>query len=322
MAPRPIQGASVVITGASSGIGRATAEAFASRGARLTIAARDGGALESVARRCRQLGGAVTVAPTDVTDIQAARDLALTAEQRYGAIDVWVSNVGIGAVGRFQDTPPEAHARVVQASLVSHMHEAHAVLPIFLRQRRGVFVNMVSLGAFAPVPFAAAYSASKFGLRGFGEALRAELADEPDIHVCDVYPGFVDAPGLSHAGNYIGRQLTAPPPVLDPARVASAIVRLAQRPRHTTMLGVTAHLARLGHVLAPNLQTRALAWLMKRHFRHAPRVQVQSGNLFSPPDHPGGIRGGLAMAPATKAGLIALGGLSLLALWALASRRG
>jgi short-subunit dehydrogenase len=256
----------VVITGASSGIGQAAAELFARRGAHVVLAARNSDALEQVAARCREAGGEATVVQTDVTDIEAVRALADKASTKLGGIDVWVSNVGLGAVGRYQDTPMEAHERVIRTNLIGHMNDAHAVLPIFLAQGNGTFINMISLGGFAAAPFAAAYSASKFGLRGFAESLRAELADQPHIHVCDIYPGFVDTPGIRHGANYVARRLSAPPPVLDPWRVAAAILRVADHPRPTTSVGVTAILTRMMHAVSPTLTGRALGRFMARLF--------------------------------------------------------
>lgn len=293
-----ISGRVVVITGASSGIGEATAQAFARRGARLVLAARDAEALATVAAACRRLGADVESVPTDVTDSGQVRELASRA-LAFGGLDVWVSNVGVGAVGSFVDTPISAHEQVIRANLIGHMNDAHAALPIFIRKGRGVFINMISLGGFAAAPYASAYSASKFGLRGFGEAIRAELADRPHIHVCDIYPAFVDTPGLSHGANYAGAAITAPPPVLDARRVAEAIVATAEHPRDTVMVGSVTRLLRLAHALAPNLSGRLMAAVMRRHFRQAQRVPISDGNLFSPPQAAGGIDGGFR-APARR----------------------
>jgi NADP-dependent 3-hydroxy acid dehydrogenase YdfG len=127
-----LDGACVVITGASSGIGQATAEAFARAGSRLVLCARGAAALQRVARRCRELGGEAIVVPADVTDAGAVSEVVKTALAYGGAIDVWVSNVGVGAVGRFQETPAEAHQQVIRANLIGHMNDAHAVMPVFL----------------------------------------------------------------------------------------------------------------------------------------------------------------------------------------------
>src|SRR3546814_23314 len=134
---------------------------------------------------------------------------AEVARDFTGKVDLWFSNVGVGAVGKFLDVPIETHEQIVRSNLIGHMNDAHAVLPIFIAQGHGVFVNMISLGGFAAAPFAAAYSASKFGLKGFSEALRAELLAHPGIHICDVYPSFVDTPALRHAGNSTGKALSA-----------------------------------------------------------------------------------------------------------------
>jgi NAD(P)-dependent dehydrogenase (short-subunit alcohol dehydrogenase family) len=151
---------------------------------------------------------------------------------------------------------------------------------------------MISLGGFASTPFATAYSASKFGLRGFSEALRAELADEPDIHICDVYPTFLDTPGVAHGANYTGRRLSVPPLVYDARRVARAVVRLAQNPRPSVTVGRIANLARVAHLLAPNTTARLLARLTARYLKQAPRVEKSHGNLFRPPAIAGGVEGG------------------------------
>ncbi|AFL54009.1 short-subunit dehydrogenase [Sinorhizobium fredii] len=288
---KALKDAVVVITGASSGVGQATAEEFARQGSRLVLAARDAVALQKVARTCRDLGAAVLVVPTDVTDADAVRDLARKALS-FGKIDVWFSNVGVGAVGRFQETPIEAHEQVIRTNLIGHVNDAHAAIPVFLKQGHGTFINMISLGGFASTPFAAAYSASKFGLRGFSEALRAELADEPDIHICDVYPTFMDTPGVAHGANYTGRRLSVPPPVYDARRAARAVVRLAQYPRSAVTVGVVADLARLAHFLAPNTTSRLLARLTSSYLRRAPRAERSNGNLFRAPANPGGIEGG------------------------------
>ncbi|ACP26779.1 putative short-chain dehydrogenase/reductase [Sinorhizobium fredii NGR234] len=289
---KALKDAVVVITGASSGVGQAAAEEFARRGSKLVLAARDAVALQRVARTCRDVGAAVLVVPTDVTDADAVKELAKKALS-FGKIDVWFSNVGVGAVGRFQETPIEAHEQVIRTNLIGHVNDAHAAIPVFLKQGRGTFINMISLGGFASTPFAAAYSASKFGLRGFSEALRGELADEPDIHICDVYPTFLDTPGVAHGANYTGRRLNVPPPVYDARRAARAIVRLAERPRSAVTVGAVADLARLAHFLAPNTTARLLARLTSSYLRRAPRAERSSGNLFKAPVNPGGIEGGL-----------------------------
>ncbi|WP_077003241.1 SDR family oxidoreductase [Variovorax sp. KK3] len=272
----------VVLTGASSGIGRATALAFAGEGADLVLAARDRESLDVVAAECSEAGARVLVQPTDVTDPEAVKQLAAAALDRFGQIDVWINNVGIGAVGLFDQTPIEAHRRVVEANLLGHMHGAHAVLPHFRTRGCGTLINMISVGGWIPAPYAAAYSASKFGLRGFSEALRAELVDLPDVHVCEVYPTFVDTPGMTHGANYSDHRLTPPPGLVDPRRVANALLSLSRKPRGATYVGAGARSGIWAHAMAPDLVTRAMRWITERSLSRAEPRPHTDGNLFQP----------------------------------------
>lgn len=283
MAHANLHGALVVLTGASSGIGRAAAQAFARQGARLVLAARDAEALAETADECRALGGEVLVVPTDVTHSDEVEALAsAAAEFGQGRIDVWINNAGIGAVGAFDETPIDAHEQVVQTDMLGYLRGAHAVLPYFKQQQRGVLINTLSVGSWVAQPFAAAYSASKFGLRGLSQALRGELGPWPGVHICDVYPGIVDTPGFRDGGNYAGRSLQPPPPLIDPRQVANAMVSLALHPRHTTSVGATATLLRLANFLTPGFD-RLNGLITGFALGRAQRVPTSSGNLFNPP---------------------------------------
>jgi short-subunit dehydrogenase len=210
----------------------------------------------------------VLVVVTDVTEAEALERLASMAVERFGRIDVWINNAGIGAVGSFDITPMAAHEQVIATDLVGCMRGAHAVVPHFKARNRGTLINVLSLGSWAPTPYAAAYSAAKFGLRGFTDALRGELSTWPGIHVCDVYPSFVDTPGMQHGGNYVGRELKPPPGVVDVQAVVHAIVGLVERPRRQVVVGrgVTA-LARTARFLAPGATVATMARLLEAYFR-------------------------------------------------------
>ena len=302
----------VVITGASSGIGHAAALAFAERGDRVVLAARGQAGLETVARACERLGASTLVVPTDVSDHRQVERLRDAAIARFGRIDVWINNVGVGVVGLFDQTPIEAHHRVVESNLIGHMNGAHAALGHFRSRSAGTLINMVSVAGFASAPYAAAYSATKFALRGFSDALRAEVSTLPDVHVCAVYPTFVDTPGMAHGANYTGKTLKPPPPLVDPREVAATFVSLADAPRASVSVGSVAVPARLAHAIAPDLVGRLTMWLMEAAFARADATPVTDGNLHSPSVNTA-IDGGYAArrrVPAAGAAL-AVGALAL-----------
>ncbi|SEK98557.1 Short-chain dehydrogenase [Sphingomonas palmae] len=309
----------IVITGASSGIGAATALAFAKKGAHLVLAARGQAGLEDIAAKVRAAGGTAEVRSVDVTDAAAVAAFAAEAKAILGEIDLWFSNVGVGVVGKYQDVPMADHKQVIDANLLGHMNDAHAVWPIFLAQDRGTWVNMISVGGFFATPYAAAYAASKFGLRGFSQALRAEVSKHPHIHVCDVYPTFVDTPGIDHTGNYTGATLSLPPGALAPETVAKAVVKLAKRPRNTTVIGAPACAMKLGQFAAPNLGAAIMNGFMDVWSDRAESGEDDAGALHEPPAAASGVDGGRRHPERRrKAGIVA-GGVAAAGLAGLAA---
>ncbi|WP_424135565.1 SDR family oxidoreductase [Roseomonas chloroacetimidivorans] len=294
-----IQGSVVVIAGASSGIGRATAQLLARHGAHLVLASRREDTLDVVRAECERLGAEVIAIPTDVTDAAAVQRLANGARDRFGRIDVWINNAGVGVIGPFDEVPAETHAQTIRINLLGQVNGAHAVLPVFKRQRHGIMINTLSVGSWAPTPFAASYAASKAGLLGFTESLRAELQDWPDIHVCDVFPSVVDTPGLRHGANHTGHQINVSGPITSPFEVAEAIASLIRRPRRAAVVGLAAQAARLAGTMAPGLLGRAMARIMRKGLARAPKAAVSEGNLFTAPaDH--GVYGGFRTEPTIR----------------------
>lgn len=310
---RTLAGKRVVITGASSGIGAATAVAFAEAGARVVLGARGREGLDDVASRCVAAGGSATVRPVDCTDPSAVAAFAAEAHDLLGGIDLWFSCEGVGVLGRYEDVPIADHARVVDVNLVAHMNDAHAVLPIFLAQNRGTWVNMISAGGFVATPYAAAYSASKFGLRGLSSALRGEMSKRSHIHICDVCPTFVDTPGIDHAGNYTGARLSLPPGSLAPETVAKAVVRLATRPRNLTAVGAPAIAFKLGEFAAPNLLAAIMSGFLDTWSTRAPDGDDSDGALFEP-GVPAGPDGGRRDPHRGRKVAVAAGGVAVLGL--------
>ncbi|MCR6655946.1 MAG: SDR family oxidoreductase [Opitutus sp.] len=273
----------VVITGASSGIGRAAAIAFAREGARLVLAARNTEALQEVAGECATLGCHARSVPTDVADADAVQNLAQQTLDAFGRIDVWINNAGVGLFGPFQRATIEEHRRVVEIDLFGAMNAASAVIPIFLRQKRGTMITNISVGGFVPVPFASAYTAAKFGLRGFMAGLRQELAPHRDIHISCLFPGIIDTPGYQHGANVSGAMLKPTPIMVDPPeRVADALVAVARRPRAEVPVGLATRAARLGYGVAPGITEAITGAFFRTYLRRGDPAPFEQGNLFEP----------------------------------------
>jgi short-subunit dehydrogenase len=279
-----LTGKVVVVTGASSGIGRATAQRFARKGAAVALAARSREALEAVRRTIERDGGRAIAVECDVADEEAVERLAATAERSLGPIDVWVNDAGIYAMGRFEDTPAEVFRRVVETNLMGTVHGTRAALRRFEGRRHGTIVNVASVDGRVATPYVAAYAASKHAVVGFSASVRQELRLEHarDIHVCVVLPATIDTPLFQHSANFTGAPVQAMPPVYSPERVARAIVALARRPRREVLVGTSAHLLSGLWTLAPALAERLFARMTDTsHLRRGAAAETL-GNAFGP----------------------------------------
>jgi NAD(P)-dependent dehydrogenase (short-subunit alcohol dehydrogenase family) len=291
---RKIEESVVVITGASSGLGRATALAFACEGATVVLGARREEALRKTAEECEQAGGRALAVPADVTNEEDIRALAGRAEEVFGRIDVWINNAGVYCLGRFDAVPVEIHRRVIETNLLGVVYGSHAALSRFRRQGHGVLINVSSILAKVPMPYTNTYIASKHGILGLGKSLRQELYLEGtrDIHVCTVMSATLDTPLLHHTANYTGRNVRAVPPVYAAERAAMVILDLARRPRRETFVGTSAPTMSLQQAFWPGVAEAALAIMADRlqlGRKPAPRT---AGNLFEPTDGWTGISGG------------------------------
>ena len=191
---REIGNTVVVITGASTGIGRAAALKFAGQGATVVVSGRREPVLQRLAEHCEKLGGRALAIPADVTDQEAIKSLARRAIETFGRIDVWVNNAAVTLFARIEEAPYEAYRKVIETNLFGYIHGARAVLPYFRKQGSGTLINVSSVVGKIGSPFVSAYTTSKFGIVGLSKSLRMELQDAPDIHVCTVLPASIDTP--------------------------------------------------------------------------------------------------------------------------------
>ena len=305
--PRKIQDSVVVITGASSGIGRATALAFAKEGASVIVAARREQLLQEVARECEQIGRRVLAVQTNMTDSGAVQHLANRALENFGRIDVWINNQGVTLFAPFEEAPLEDYRRVIETDLLGTIYGARAALPIFREQGSGVLINQGSMVSKLSEPYVSSYVVAKHGIRGLGMSLRQELVlngdGAKDIHVCTVMPATIDTPFFQHAANYTGRAVKAMPPVYPAERVAKTIVSLVKRPRREVFVGNAARMLWMQYLLAPGLTERQMAVMTdKLHLYQDKPAQPTSGNLFEPIAEGTGISGGWKTASGRQQG--------------------
>jgi len=188
MARREINGARVIVTGASSGIGRAMAVELARQGALLVVTARREDRLAELAESIRAAGGRIETISGDITDEGLRRELVDRAVSAFGGLDILVNNAGVGAMGRFEDAAPARVRRLMEVNFFAPVELTRLALPHLRRGRRPMIVNISSIVGLRGIPFSSEYSATKFALQGFSEALRSELA-RSGIDVLVVSPG-------------------------------------------------------------------------------------------------------------------------------------
>ena len=222
----------VVVTGASSGIGRETALRYAERGSSVVVAARSEDTLSKVAEECRAAGAADVLAmPTDIAEADDVGRLFEEAIGRFGRVDVVVQCAAITAFGRFEDIPVAAFDGIVRTNLLGAVNVARCAMIHFQARGAGHLVLVGSLLGSAAAPFQSPYVVSKFGLQGLVRLLRQENRHLPEIRVHGVYPGPVDTPVYGTAANYIARTPRVPPTAVSPDTVVTAVVRATDRSR-------------------------------------------------------------------------------------------
>ena len=279
-----VRGKTYVITGASSGFGRGTALMLGDLGANVVLAARRGELLEQVAVQVRARGGQALAVPADVAKMHDVASLAQRAVERFGRIDVWINNAGVGAIGRFEQIPPQDHARLIDVNLKGVIFGSHAALRQFTRQGYGTLVNIGSVESEVPLAYQASYAASKAAVLSLGRALNEEmrLAGQDKVAVATVLPWAVDTPFFAHTANYSGTEARPPFPD-DVCSVVKAIVWASLHPYEELPVGWKAWGAYLGHRVLPDLSEQVAAQVEHRiQIAPAGSLPGTSGNLHRP----------------------------------------
>lgn len=296
---RTLKGKTVVITGGTSGVGRAAAEAFALEGCNVIVAARGQEGLDETVALCNDLGVIALGIKTDVSNAEEVQNLANKALQFNGRIDYWVNNAGVMASGKFEDIPVESIDQLVKTNLLGYMHGAYSVLPIFKRQKEGVLINNISIGGWMPAPYSTAYSATKFGIRGMVEGLQGELSDEPNIHIVALYPSIQRSTGNLHSAKYSGLDFKIPPFSSDPRELAAQMVEAAKNPKKSIVTDGYASVMKTLYGLFPkaiiNTASAAMRLAMKPH-----SDTNTEGNIRVPSESPRRIYGEMAIEMPSK----------------------
>jgi NAD(P)-dependent dehydrogenase (short-subunit alcohol dehydrogenase family) len=271
----------VLITGASSGIGRATAVELARRGARLVLVARGRESLEEAAAEALAAGAqAALVRPADVTDADAVQAAVDDAVAEFGGLDVVVHAAQVMAYGRIEDVPREVYEQVVDVSLHGTANVARAVLPVFRKHGAGHLVVVNSLLGNIATPLLGSYVTAKWGQLGLIRVLQQETRDEPGISVSAVQPGGVDTPIYFQAGSWTGSTGRPPPPVYSPQRVARAVLSTMDRPRRIVQAGLFNPLITAGFRLVPGVFDALVGPLLQRMAIANDDVPATEGNVF------------------------------------------
>lgn len=324
---KPLADQVIVITGATSGIGLVTARRAATQGARVVLAARNGGALQQLCAELDASGQRAAYAVADVADEAQVRGIAEVALRRFGGFDTWMNVAGVGIFGRCEDVSLQDMRRLFDVNFWGVVHGSLEAVR-HLKSRGGVLINMGSETSDCAMPLQGAYSASKHAVKGFCDALRMELEEEGvPVGVTLVKPGSVDTMFVKHAANYLDREPRLPPPIYAPELVADAVLRAATHPMREIYVGGHAKLMGTAAHYTPRLLDRGLSHFLPRllrserpgrnrndHALYVARTDLRERGRQDWPTHEHSIYTQAALHPvATKAALLT--GVALVALW-------
>jgi short-subunit dehydrogenase len=294
---KPIEEQVMVITGASSGIGLATARLAARRGAKVVLAARSGGTTDAIAADINNAGGKAVSVACDVTDRAQVKALADAAIRNFGRIDTWVNDAGVSIYGRLDEISEEDARRLFEVNFWGVYYGSMAALP-HLTTQGGALINVGSEVSEAVVPLQGMYSASKHAVKGFTDALRVEIEqlDQAQVSITLIQPTATNTPFPQHARNYMDKEPKLPEPLDDPEDVAEAIVNAAVKPVRSKKVGALSKVNTATAKLAPRLGDKLSAKQADRQQydedpRHPEGTLERAGELVGTAGHVHGSGG-------------------------------
>ena len=298
----------VVITGASSGLGRALARRFAQEGARIALLGRGAVGLEATADEVTQLGGIALAISVDVADPEAVEAAAAQIEQQLGAIDIWINNAAVMLYGGVVDLPAAELRRVTDVVYHGAVWGTQAALSRMRARGRGTIVQISSGVAHHGIPWMSAYCAAKQALKSFTQSLRAELLhDQVDVHLTMVHLSAMNTPLYAWARNHLPRQVAPIPPIYQPELAAETIYWAAHARSREVYFGWSAIGAKVMDTLPPGLVDRVLArfgYDAQQTGEPVPPNHVD--NLFDPVQGDVGSRGRFDAHAQSRAPLVRL----------------
>ncbi len=283
----------IVITGASSGIGRATARRFAEPGASLALIARDREGLEAAACEVRFAGAAALVLPADVADPDAVEAASVAATEALGEIDIWINVAMTTVFAFFEDVEPDEFRRATEVTYLGSVWGMRSALRRMAERDQGAIVQVGSAMAYRGIPLQAPYCGAKHGVQGVFESLRTELRhNRSGIHLTSVHLPGVNTPQFEHCRDKFDRRSQPVPPVYQPEVAADAIHWAAHHRRREVYVGIPTVYTIWGNKVAPWLAERYLArTAVGSQLSDVPKRNGRADNLFRPPPGDAGAHG-------------------------------
>lgn len=282
---RPLAQSVVVIAGASSGIGHATALEFGRRGSAVVLVGRSAKALAHVEEEIRAAGGTAMALTADVAKWDDVERVVAATVNRFEHLDIWINNAAVAEWSLVENMPPADMRRVIEVNVLGPMYGVRAALP-HLRESSGVIINVASALADRPVPLLSTYSASKAALKSFSDSLRMELrASGTDVDVVTILPSAINTPFYRWGASNLGVRPHPVSVIYPPRAVAEAIVQAAERPQREIFIGIMGKLLSVGERVSP----AAMDWYMLRRHRMLQQQYTSTrdageSNLFESPN--------------------------------------